>query len=277
MPVTRLFSVILLLLASFFSQAQNPIHRIVSLSPHATELAYAAGLGDKLVAVSDYSDYPPAAQKLEKVANYKGINVDRIVALEPDLIITWPAGNPVRELEKLKQMGFKLYASHVQTLADIATNIDQLSQFADDPNIGHQAAQTFRDQLSALHTQYGHGKPVPYFYQLSQKPIITVAQDSWPSEVFSFCGGKNVFVKSPSPYPQVGMEQVILAKPQVIFTSEHAMSDGSMWNDWHNELPAVAKHQVWKLHSDWLNRPTPRTVRAIKEVCNYFAKARTQK
>ena len=274
MPVARIITVVSLLFASCFAQAQNQIHRIVSLSPHATELAYAAGLGDKLVAVSDYSDYPPAAQKLEKVANYKGINVDRIVALEPDLIITWPAGNPVRELEKLKQMGFHLFPSHVQSLEDIATNIDALSQFADDPKIGHQAAQAFREQLTQLHNEYGNGKPVPYFYQLSQKPIITVAQNSWPSEVFSFCGGKNVFVNSPSPYPQVGMEQVILAKPQVIFTSGHAMADGSMWNDWHDELPAVAKNQVWKLHSDWLNRPTPRTVRAIKEVCDYFAQAR---
>ncbi|MBF9001547.1 MULTISPECIES: vitamin B12 ABC transporter substrate-binding protein BtuF [Vibrio] len=263
----------LLFIASSAVYASTP-QRIISLSPHATELAFAAGLGDKLIAVSDYSDYPPAAQKLEKIANYKGINVDRIVALQPDLIITWPEGNPVREINKLKQMGFHLYASHVQTLADISKNLIDLSQFATNPSIGQQAAKTFNSQLKALKQRYSHQTPVRYFYQLSQKPIITVAQDNWPSEVFSFCGGKNVFGDSPSPYPQVGIEQVVLAQPDVIFTSEHAMTDGSMWQEWKNEIPAVGHHRVWSLHSDWLNRPTPRTLRAIKEVCQYFAQAR---
>ncbi|WP_144395839.1 ABC transporter substrate-binding protein, partial [Pseudomonas sp. Kh7] len=77
-----------------------------SLAPHATELAYAAGLGDKLIAVSEYSDYPEQAKELERVANYQGIKLERIVAMQPDLILVWPAGNPARELEKLEKLGF---------------------------------------------------------------------------------------------------------------------------------------------------------------------------
>lgn len=248
--------------------------RVVSLAPHATELAYSAGLGDSLVAVSERSDYPPQADKLEKVANYQGIKVEKIIALQPDLILAWPAGNPPRELAKLEQFGFNIYYSKTKSLDSIATNIEQLSQYASDPSIGENNAKQYKEQLNALRLKYKDAEPVSYFYQLSEKPIITVAQGHWPSEVFEFCGGRNIFEDSASPYPQVGIEQVVLNKPQVIFTSQHAIENGTMWQSWEEEIPAVAKNQIWSLNSDWINRPTTRTLQAIQQVCDYFDRVR---
>ncbi|WP_434566631.1 vitamin B12 ABC transporter substrate-binding protein BtuF [Vibrio chagasii] len=248
--------------------------RVVSLAPHATELAYSAGLGDNLVAVSERSDYPPQADTLEKVANYQGIKVEKIIALQPDLILAWPAGNPPRELAKLEQFGFNIYYSKTKSLDSIATNIEQLSQYASDPTIGENNAKQYKEQLNALRLKYKDAEPVSYFYQLSEKPIITVAQGHWPSEVFEFCGGRNIFEDSASPYPQVGIEQVVLNKPQVIFTSQHAIENGTMWQSWEEEIPAVAKNQIWSLNSDWINRPTTRTLQAIQQVCDYFDRVR---
>ena len=248
--------------------------RVVSLAPHATELAYSAGLGDNLVAVSERSDYPPQADKLEKVVNYQGIKVEKIIALQPDLILAWPAGNPPRELAKLEQFGFNIYYSTTKSLDSIATNIEQLSQYASDPSIGENNAKQYKEQLNALRLKYKDAEPVSYFYQLSEKPIITVAQGHWPSEVFEFCGGRYIFEDSASPYPQVGIEQVVLNKPQVIFTSQHAIENGTMWQSWEEEIPAVAKNQIWSLNSDWINRPTTRTLQAIQQVCDYFDRVR---
>ncbi|EGU40232.1 vitamin B12 ABC transporter substrate-binding protein BtuF [Vibrio splendidus] len=248
--------------------------RVVSLAPHATELAYSAGLGNNLVAVSERSDYPPQADKLEKVANYQGIKVEKIIALQPDLILAWPAGNPPRELAKLEQFGFNIYYSKTKSLDSIVTNIEQLSQYASDPSIGENNAKQYKEQLNALRLKYKDAEPVSYFYQLSEKPIITVAQGHWPSEVFEFCGGRNIFEDSASPYPQVGIEQVVLNKPQVIFTSQHAIENGTMWQSWEEEIPAVAKNQIWSLNSDWINRPTTRTLQAIQQVCDYFDRVR---
>ncbi len=261
-------------LFTFSAQASDDIQRVISLAPHATELAYEAGLGDKLVAVSDRSDYPPQAQQLEKVANYQGIKVEKIIALQPDLILAWPAGNPPRELEKLEQFGFEIYYSKTKTLDNIATNIEQLSQYSDDPEVGLKNAQAYKQRLAVLKDKYKDASPVRYFYQLSEKPIISVAQGHWPSEVFEFCGGENIFANSASPYPQVGIEQVVLNAPEVIFTSQHAIDNGNMWRSWQDEIPAVSKQQVWSLNSDWINRPTPRTLNAIQQVCNFFDKAR---
>ncbi len=254
--------------------AQQPVKRIISLAPHATELAFAAGLGDKIVAVSDHSDYPPAAQKLEAVSSYQGINIERIIALQPDLIIAWPAGNPIRELEKLKQFGLSIYYTQTDSLEDIAENIEQLSQYADDPTIGHQAASDFRIKLDELKKKYATDDKVKYFYQLAEKPVITLAKGKWPSEVFEFCGGENIFADSSAPYPKVGIEQVILRDPEVIFTSEHAIKNGTMWQSWQKQLTAVKNGYVWSLNSDWINRPTPRTLNAITEVCEHFKKVR---
>ena len=256
------------------AQADQSIQRIISLAPHATELAFAAGLGDKLVGATDYSDYPEEAKSIERVANYQGIKLERIMALKPDLIIAWPKGNPAKEIAKLKQLGFKFYNSEVNTLDDIATNIEALSQYADDPQQGKQAAEAFRERLNALKSQHSGLTPVRYFYQLSEKPIITLAQDSWPSEVFRFCGGENIFENSSTPYPQVGIEQVLIAKPDVIFTSEHAIANGSMWLSWKDQIPAVEQGHVWSLNADWINRSTPRTLNAIEEVCHYFEQVR---
>lgn len=260
-----------------FSTVAKPAERIVSLAPHATEIAYAAGLGDKLVAVSDHSDFPPEAAELEKVANYQGIKIERIIALQPDLILAWPSGNPARELEKLKQFGFNIYYSQSRSLDDIATNIEQLSQYAADPSVGMNSAKQFRQALSTLKQRYHTDIPVRYFYQLSEQPIITVAQNNWPSEVFRFCGGENVFEHSSAPYPQVSTEQVIVKQPEVIFTSEHAIKNGNMWQDWTEQLAAVRHRHIWQLNSDWLNRPTPRTLRAIEQVCNHLETVRQKR
>lgn len=268
-------NIVVTLCVAFPVQAQ--VKRIISLAPHATELAFAAGLGDKLVAVSEYSDYPAQALKLEKVANYQGLNIERILTLKPDLVIAWPAGNPAKELDKLKQLGLRIHTTKTQKLDDIANNIEALSQFSDDPSIGQQAARDFRQSLLTLKQSYGSQSKVRYFYQLSEKPIITLAKGSWPSEVFEFCGGENIFANSASSYPQVGIEQVLLAKPDVIFTSEHAIENGTMWQKWQQQLPAVQNGFVWALTSDWLNRPTPRTLQAIEEVCEYFSVVRQKR
>ncbi|EGR4177146.1 vitamin B12 ABC transporter substrate-binding protein BtuF [Vibrio cholerae] len=276
MLVIRLIACTFLFITPSLLAAPFPAERIISLAPHATEIAYAAGLGDKLVAVSEYSDYPPQALELERVANHQTINIEKILTLKPDLIIAWPAGNPPRELAKLRQLGFTIYDSQTKTLDEIADNIEALSHYSANPEVGQKAAHDFRQRLQDLRTQYASNQPIRYFYQLSEKPIITLAQGHWPSEVFSLCGGVNIFADSEVPYPQVSIEQVLVKQPQVIFTSEHAIANGHMWRAWQAELNAVQNDQVWALNADWLNRPTPRTLDAVEQVCTYLKIAQKQ-
>ncbi|KGY13732.1 Vitamin B12-binding protein [Vibrio tubiashii] len=271
------FTLLILTTIACYGAYAKPVERVVSLAPHATELAFAAGLGDKLVAVSERSDYPEQTKHIEKVANYQGIKIERIIALQPDLVIAWPSGNPSGEIDKLKQFGLNIYYTQTHSLIDIANNIEQLSKYAENPRIGKQNAQEFRQGLAKLKSRYDTESKVSYFYQLSEQPIITLAQDKWPSEVFSFCGGENIFANSAAPYPQVGKEQVIIRNPDVIFTSEHAIMNSNMWAEWADQLTAVKDKNVWSLTSDWINRPTPRTLMAIQQVCEHFETVRRKR
>lgn len=273
--LTRLLTLTLSLVAPTIINAK-PVERVISLAPHATELAYSAGLGEKIIAASDHSDYPEQAKQLERVANYQGIKLERIITLQPDLIIAWPNGNPSKELDKLKQLGFTVFETKAHSLTEIANSVEALSQYAEDPSIGAINADAFRRELADLKDTYSVDKEVPYFYQLSASPIITIAQKGWPSEVFQFCGGRNIFADSATPYPQVGIEQVVLRQPEVIFTSRHAVVDNGQWAKWHKQIPAVGKDQIWSLNASWINRPTMRSLKAIVQVCDYFEQARNE-
>lgn len=268
------FAALCLLLLPVFSVAAEPVKKIISLSPHTTEMAYAAGLGDKLIAASDYSDYPEAAKSLERVANYRGIKMERIVALQPDLILAWRGGNPSREMTRLEQLGFKVFYSNPGSLEDIASTLEQLGQFADSPTQAQRSASDFRQRLDALRRAHQDKQPVSYFYQLSSSPMITVAGNNWPSQVFAVCGGENIFADSRAAYPQISQEQVIVRQPEVIFGTSHAAADPSVWDNWRQQLPAVEREHIFTVTSDWLNRPTPRTILAAEEICQYLDQVR---
>lgn len=269
--------VLLSVLVSSTLAAKEPAQRVISLAPHATELAYAAGLGDKLIAVSEVSDFPEEATKLERVSNYQGIKLERIIALQPDLVIAWPGGNPKKELEKLEQFNVPVYYTRISSLASIASNIESLSQYSENPQVGQNNADHFRAQLHALKRKYQTEHKVRYFYQLSDKPIITLAGNNWPSEIFTFCGGENVFSQSSASYPQVSIEQVIIRQPDVIFASPVALASDGMWSRWKEQLPALQNGHTWSLNSDWISRPTPRSLKAIQEVCEHFESVRQKR
>lgn len=268
-----LFLVLLFSSLSWAEQTKLP-ERIISLSPHLTELAFSAGLGAKLVAVSEYSDYPQAAQALETVANFQSINIERIVQLAPDLILARNQQATSRGLTKLAELGFTLFYDDTQQLDDIAPTLLALSRYASDPSQGENAAKQYQTKLNEFKTRYKNAAKIRYFYLLNADPIMTVAARNWPDDIFQLCGGENVFANSSAPYPQVNLEQVLEAKPEVIFMSGGIANQNLAWLTWETLLPAAQKKQVWTLNSDWLNRPTLRTLLAIEQVCDYFDKAR---
>ncbi len=270
----QLCLLLLSLLLSTAAVATAPAKRVISLSPHTTELAYSAGLGPAMIAVSEYSNYPPEVESLEKVANYNGIKIEKIITLQPDLILAWKGGNPERALNQLEQLGFTIFYSNPQTLEEISAEVLTLSQWADDPNTAINAVAEFDALIHSLRQSNSTQPTVPFFYQLSEKPIVTFSGSHWPEQIFSLCRGENIFHQSSASYPQVNEEQVIVRQPQVIFTSPHAHTNDAFWQRWAGKLPAWDKQQIWSLNADWINRPTLRAVNGIEQVCKYLSNAR---
>lgn len=245
--------------------------KVISLSPHSTEIAFEAGLGDNLIAVSTHSDYPPQAQKLEQVANYRGINIERIIALKPDLVIAWKGGNPEKELKKLTTFGIKIFESNPHSLYDTANDIEQLGKFSTNPQLAINKANELRAKLHQIESENKNKPKISYFYQLSQTPLMTNNAKHWPQILFSLCQGENVFGSSVVAYPQISIEQVITKKPQVIFSR---YENFSLWHHWKDYIPAVKNNALFTIKEDWLSRPSSRSLVAVEQICAYFDEIR---
>ena len=171
----------------------QPAARIVSLAPHITELLFAAGAGEYVVGTVAYSDYPIEAQRIVRIGDNAQLDLERIVALHPDLIVVWLHGNAQRQLEKLVDLGIPGIHNEPRRLDDVAVSIERLGRLAGTELIANNAADTFRARLAELRGNYAGRPPVRLFYQVWDKPLITINGSHLISDVIRLCGGENVF------------------------------------------------------------------------------------
>lgn len=248
---------LLLLCNSLFAAAP----RVITLSPHLTELAFAAGITP--VAVSAWSDYPTAARSLEQVANWQGINVERILHLKPDVVLAWRGGNPQRQIEQLQRLGVKVEWIDPQSFDQMIAALKQLQQWSPQPQRARDAAQALRDGEAELRQRYQHQPAVPLFLQFGQQPLFTASRNTLQNEIISLCGGRNIFADSTVSWPQVSREQVLTRHPQAIIIGGDAAHAASVVKFWQPQLnvPVIA------INDDWLSRPGPRLLLAAKQLC----------
>lgn len=255
----------------------RPARRIVSLAPHATEMLFAAGAGPAVVAVAAHSDYPAAARALPRVADAATIDLENVVALQPDLVVAWPYTAPA-QLAALRALKIPVFFSHPRTIAGIAADIEKLGALAGTPAPAKRAADALRARLAGLKRDYGSPAPLSVFYEIWNRPLYTIGGDHLISEAIAVCGGRNIFAALTLPAPEVNLEAVIAAAPQVIVGADDAggrpawLSEWSRWPD----LPAVRDGNVIVANGDLLHRPGPRFVEGVAELCASLAQARAR-
>ncbi|MCT8249949.1 vitamin B12 ABC transporter substrate-binding protein BtuF [Proteus faecis] len=256
-----------------FAIATTPVDRVITLSPSATEMAYAAGMGNNIVGVSAYSDYPEAAKSIEQVANWQGINIERILLLKPDLIIAWRGGNPQRSLDQLKALGIPIIYSDPQSIEEIANDLITLSSYSHHPDIALKNAQQLRQQYQALQQQYAsnisHHAKKKVFIQFGMQPLFTTSNSTLQSHITELCGGENIFANSPVAWPQVSREQVLTKQPDLIIFSGKAEQIPTIKAFWQPQLtvPVIA------IDEDSFSRPAPRIINAVQQICEAVAKS----
>jgi len=242
-------------------------NRVISLAPHTTELAYAAGMGDVLVAASAWSDYPPDARRLEQVASWQGINVERILALKPDLILAWRGGNPQRQLDQLATFGIPIVYIDPLSLDDLPRALDNLARFSPHPEQAHQAARDIKHQIADLKQRYAGNPPTRVFLQFGTQTLFTAGPNTLQSQVLGLCGARNIFADSPVPWPQISREQVLIRRPQLIVVAGDNARIAVTKHFWQPQLtvPVIA------LNEDWFNRSGPRILLAAATLCRELA------
>lgn len=255
---------------------EKPATRIVALTPHAVELVYSAGAQRALVGVVDYSDYPESAKKIPNVGGYAGFNVEAIFALKPEVILYWPEGNPAREIARLRQLKLPLFAINTNSFDDIARNIVQIGTLAGKPAPSKKVAQDFLRKVEKLKAANAHKKNVRVFYQVWNEPILSQNKHSFISKLLELCGGENIFGDLPMTSPQISVEAVLAANPDVILGSGVGGARPEWLDMWQGypSLQAVKKQQIFHTHSDWMHRPTLRLLLGAQEVCTLLDKVR---
>lgn len=260
-----------------------PVKRVISLAPHATELIYAAGGGAKLVGAVSYSDYPPAARQVPRVGDNTALDLERIVALKPDLIVVWRHGNAQQQLDALAKLHVPMFASEPRRLDDVATNLIRLGALFGTPQVANAAASAYRAQIARLRERYAARPAVSVFYQVWDDPLMTLNGAHMVSDVIDLCGGRNVFAKLAPLVPVVSTEAVLAANPEAIITTrmgatapDKPLSKLDKWRAWPG-VTAVARNNLFTIDGDLLDRPGPRIPQGAAQLCEDLELARARR
>lgn len=254
----------------------QPARRIVTLAPHLTESLFAIGAGSQIVGTVDYSDYPAAASKIVRVGGYSGFDLERIRALKPDLILAWEGGNPPQQLAKVASLGIPVFYDKVDKMAEIPGVLERLGTLTGHAADAGAAAQNFRQRTAQLTQQYAGKRPVRLFYQVWDRPLMTINGQQIISDAMRLCGAVNVFADLPAIAPTIDDEAVLAANPEIIATSgEPGMSRAVMtrWQKWPN-LAATRKGNLITLPPDILSRKGPRFIDGAEALCRAVDKVR---
>lgn len=253
----------------------EPVKRIVSLAPSATEIVYAAGAGSKLVGVSAYSDWPSAARKLPQVGDAFRVNLERIVALEPDLVVAWASAASPAERKAIKRLGLPLLLLAPRKLSDIAHELRLVGRAAGTGEVAARVAQAFLRERDRLRRVYSHRRQLSVFYEISPKPLYTIGGRQIISQVIALCGGHNIFSDLGKLAPVVSRAAVLARNPQVILVDASSRAQ-SEFSDWQRRpwLSAVKHGNLFTVPGSALGRASPRILEGAAAVCRALDTAR---
>jgi iron complex transport system substrate-binding protein len=252
----------------------GPARRIVSLAPHLTEQLFAIGAGDLIVGTTDFADFPEAAKSLPRVARAHSVDLERVSATRPDLVLVWGSGFPPATVDAVRRLGVPTFVSEPARLADIATSLERLGALTG--RSPERAAADFNAKLVALRDRYRGRREVRVFYQVWNDPLMTLGGRHVVSEGIALCGGRNVFADLAPIAPRVSTEAVLAADPEVIVTAEPgARPSGAlaMWQRFER-ITAVRRMLLVTLDADRINRHGPRIVDEIAVLCEAIDRAR---
>jgi len=252
-----------------------PAQRIVALAPSLAELAFAAGAGGRLVGVARFSDYPPEARRIPQVGDAARVDFERVVALKPDLILAWRSGNSAADVSRLESLGYPAFVSEPARLSDIPRLLNAIGALAGTDAAAGRVATEFQREIAALRGRYSNARRVRVFYLIWHKPLLTVNGAHMISDVIALCGGENVFADVAQLTPNVSLEAVIAAKPEVILGGASADGEKEFAERWRaSSVPPLAGLPTRYISPDTIQRQTPRIAEGAKAVCSALEDAR---
>lgn len=250
---------------------EHPPQRIVSLAPHLTELLFAVGAGERLVGVDSASDYPPAARDLPRIGDFSRVSLERVLAARPDLVVVWGGGNRAADIRQLQRLGLPVLVTEARRIEDVSRLLRLIGQAVGDAASGERAARAFDARLQVMRLARPRPPTPPgVFYQLWERPLMTVGGAHWISEALALCGTRNVFADLGDVAPVVSREAVLQRAPEIIAAGRDAPALRRSWLP-YAALAAVRNAAFVEVDADLLHRPTPRLLDGVENLCEALA------
>lgn len=249
---------------------ERPARRIVTLTPHLTELVFAAGAGARLAGVARFSNHPPEARLLPVVSDAMHTDVERLLALKPDLVLAWSSGTSPEAVARIERAGLPVFVSDAARLEEVGRGIEAVAALAGTREAGASASTAYARGLAELRARRSEGAPVRVFYEIWPSPLMTVNERHVISEVIALCGGVNVFGKLRPLTPEVSREALLAARPEVALGGSSAETAGTYAARWAAlplPLSALPAHHI---APDLIQRPTPRLLDGARLVCAHL-------
>jgi iron complex transport system substrate-binding protein len=253
-------------------------NHIVSLSPNITELVFSAGAGDKLVGASRYSDFPDAAKSVPDVGDSSSLDLERIIALKPDLVIAWRSGNGRSDIEKLEKLGLTVFAAEATRLEDIPRLLRTIGKLTGTAAQAEPAASAYEEELQQIKRNYGDRRKISVFQLIWHQPLMTVNGKHVISDIINICGGVNIFESASSITPVISAENLLEADPHAIISSVPLGPAETGVEALFRRFPhiqAVRSDHLFFVHPDLLHRQTVRILQAAKTVCAQLESVRS--
>ncbi len=231
----------------------RPATRIVTLSPHATELLLALGLDERLVAVAGFSGYPKRIAKVPRLPALGPLDRERILALQPDLVVAWASGNHPADLRWLEKAGIAVYRSEPEKLETIADSLEKLGILTGDAAAGHQAATRFRRALENACLNRAMAPRQRVFLQIWPTPPLTVGGRHWLNEVLQRARLTNIYGDQPRGMMAISRESLMSRNPQLVLLTAPT-------------TPLLPNRPSLLLDAT-LGRPGPKLVKGLRQLC----------
>ena len=244
----------------------KPILRVVSLAPSLTESIFAVGAGDKLVGVTTYCNYPEAAKSKEKVGDTQTPNIERIVALKPDIVFVSTASQLEAFMRTLDQQGIAVYVMDAKSIGEVFDDLRTLGGLLGTEDSANALVAGLEERVKAI----GSKEPRRVFVQISNEPLFTIGKDSFLTEVVAKAGGESVTKDVPSGYPKLSTETAAAMDPDVIILSDS--EDNREPNEVFKNSNAVKNGRIYRINADIISRPGPRLVDALEQIAGFLNK-----
>lgn len=246
--------------------------RVISLAPSLTETVVELGAADLLVGRLDAGESSPELAAVPSVGRYGQLDMERLLSLQPDLILLWPGSVGVAQREQLRRLNIPTYSAEPKSLDQLADQVQALADALGRPQRGHELAGQLRQRLAQLREQYRRDKPLRVFYQVWDQPLYTIGGGQIISDALAVCGASNIFADLKLPAPQVSIESVLQRNPDVIIAGTQAQLDA--WKAWP-QIDAVKHGRLLLLNDKGLERPSVQMLEATGKLCEQLKNAET--